>query len=47
MEGYGYSVRRDGKRWIVLKGWHILASFETREECNQWIEWHKEEVKRA
>lgn len=41
MKGYGYSIRRDGQRWIVLKGWEVLSSWPSKAEAQEWIEFHK------
>lgn len=39
-----YSIRRDGQRWIVFKGWALLASFGSKQEAIEYIAWHKEQV---
>lgn len=37
-----YSIRREGKRWLVFQGWHCLASFDTKFEALEYIAMLKE-----
>jgi hypothetical protein len=37
-----YSIRRDGKRWLVFRGWELMASFSTKAECQEYISLLKE-----
>jgi hypothetical protein len=39
-----YSIKRDGPRWLVMKGWFILASFDNKQEANDYIVYLKEQV---
>lgn len=36
-----YSIKRDGPRWLVMEGWYIVASFDSKREALDWIEWSK------
>jgi hypothetical protein len=38
-------IKRDGQRWLVFKGWFLLASFPTKQEANEYIELLKADAK--
>jgi hypothetical protein len=38
-----YSIKREGPRWYVMHGNWILASFDNKQEANDYIVWLKEE----
>lgn len=41
-----YSIKRDGPRWLVMQGWSICASFDSKGEALAWVEWAKEQDKK-
>lgn len=32
-----YSIRRDGARWLVFRGWECLASFDSKQLALEYI----------
>ncbi len=40
-----YQVYRQGDSWIVTYGRNIVGSFSSKAEANDYIAWHREQVK--